>query len=141
MSAYHNKKVNKSVVQVPKSDIKLLWHHVYWDGPLNGACIYNNERLWFECFKEGSRHRKFVLLRLTKDQWEDIDFRHLKFQNYVGTHTDYDDNGCRRAWEGNGLRPLIESNHDKFYSWAKDNPLLDPDGEQVAWYRSPCNKN
>ena len=134
---YYGQKVKSSVKRVPRSSVKLLWHHGYWDGPLSGASIFEGERLWFSCSDEGTKHRKFVLLRLSEEQWKDIDFRHGMFQDYVGTHTDYDESGKREI--GRDLKPRIEPNHDKFYSWAKENPAPEPDGEQVAWYRSPCN--
>ncbi len=138
MSGYYGRKVKSSIAQVSKSSVRILWHHGYWDGPLSGACTFNGERFWFSCFCEGVRHRKFVILRLNEEQWEEIDFRHRMFQDYVGTHTDYDENGRREI--GKDLKPLVESDHNRFYNWAKENPLEAPDGEQIAWYRSPCNK-
>jgi hypothetical protein len=134
---YYSQKIKSSVKQVPKSSVCLLWHHGYWDGPLSGACQFNGERLWFSCYDEGLRHRKFVLLRLSDEQWKDIDFAHGLFQDYVGTHTDYDENGKREIQRG--LKPRVESNYAKFYDWAKENPREEPHGEQVGWYRNPCN--
>jgi hypothetical protein len=141
MSNYSDGKLKLSVEQVPESSVRMLWHHDYWDGPLSGACMFNNERLWFLCFDESHGEdwcRKFVLLRLNEEQWKDIDFRHCLFQDYVGMHTDYDEKGNRSI--GHDLKPRVESNHDKFYDWAKENPSEEPEGEEVAWYRNPCDK-
>lgn len=136
MSVWYEQKIKSSTKQVARKDVRYLWHNDYWDGPMSGACLYQGERLWFKIFHEGVQHRKFVLLRLNENQWKELDFRHLKFQNYVGTHTDYDENGKRHV----GSAPLIESDPDKFYKWAKKNPAPNIEGEQVAWYRNPCNK-
>lgn len=138
--SYYKKELKSSIERVPKSSVRMLWHHDYWDGPISGACLFNNDRLWYTCYDEGygeDWYRKFVLLRLSDEKWKEIDFSHGMFQDYVGTHTDYDENGKRTI--GADLKPRIEPNHNKFYSWFKENPLENIDGEQVATCQEPCD--
>lgn len=141
MSEYYKSNIKNGIPHIPKSAVRMLWHHAYWDGPISGACVFDDERLWFSCYDENHGdekkwYRKFVLLRLSDEQWKEIDLRHARFQDYVGTHTDYDENGKRLFGD---LKPRVEPNHAKFYDWAKENPFENFEGEQVATYQTPCD--
>lgn len=75
---------------------------------------------WEESCKENNRNpvdygdyedyniiRVYAAYRLDNEVMESIDFNHNRFRNYVGTHTDYDENGNR----GMGARIPVRDNH------------------------------
>ncbi len=67
------------------------------------------------------RYRYFNVYRVPKEVMGVIEYNHELFRKYVGTHTDYDENGCRH-------HNLVDSGeHHKFYNnrkshkkWEKD---------------------
>jgi hypothetical protein len=82
--------------RVDASEVRLLWHASYWDGPLDGLCLFRGERCWFECLDGPSDdvvNRKFLIRRLTREQLAAEEKQHELFREKVGTHCDYDENG------------------------------------------------
>lgn len=84
-----------------KTDVRILWHSNYYDGPLSGIAEYKGEKVLFNCKKEYSTKklydklfRAYELYRLTPEQWKEISYWHEEFRLFVGTHCDYkyDDN-------------------------------------------------
>lgn len=86
--------------------LKKLWQHDYWDGVISGVCLVNNEPCWFETIEqfedfpdeydsnfEPPWYRRFLVWKLTSEQFAAIKERHEKFRRMVGAHTTYDDNG------------------------------------------------
>lgn len=141
MSCYYHGEIKENLPRVERSEVRYLYHSGFYDAPLSGSCLYNNERLWFYCFDENNEEdgdtswwRKYVLLRFTAEQWEALDVRHGLFQDYVGAHTDYDEDGNRWLSKPD-LKPRVEANHAKYYDWAKENPFDNYEGEQVAVYQ------
>jgi hypothetical protein len=88
--------------RVDASEVRLLWDVSYWDGPLDGVCLFRGERCWFECIDEPADEervsRRFLIRRLTTEQLAVEEKQHELFREKVGTHCDYDENG-RRAGE------------------------------------------
>jgi hypothetical protein len=83
------------VTQIPRENVRLLWHSGFWDGPLSGMLEYDGEHCWFEMFSENEDdeqtwYRRFVILRLSPDQLADENRWHDLFRKHVGGHTDYD---------------------------------------------------
>lgn len=86
------------IAMINDDKIKLLYHSGYWDGPLSGVCLYQGERLWFNCVHdyhdktEDDKYldmRIYALYRLTVEEWEQEDYWHELFEKHVGTHTSY----------------------------------------------------
>src|SRR5262249_7558477 len=79
------------------ADVRLLWYSGFWDGPINGMCLYKGRRCWFQLCAEGEQadgsHRSYLVLVLTKEQLDEEEFWHDLFRRKVGTHTDYDEDG------------------------------------------------
>jgi hypothetical protein len=91
--------------------MKKLWHHAYWDVALSGVCEVDGKKCWFEIIEEyfdnndppeeygddwdPPWYRRFLIVALTVEQFNEIEKRHDKFRRMVGTHTDYDDQGHR----------------------------------------------
>jgi hypothetical protein len=81
--------------RIDRSEVRLLWHSGYWDGPTSGLCLYRGRRCWFEMCAEGDEgddfYRRFLLLELTKEQLDEEEHWHELFCRKVGTHCDHDD--------------------------------------------------
>lgn len=140
--------------QLPKiTNIKKLWHHGYWDGPRNGVCEVNGQKCWFELITEwhdkyddyddddfdAPWYRRFLVHRLTKEQYEALHVRHLKFQRMVGHHTDYDEDGHRMERFPSGCTANQETT-DLYFKEAKESkevfPSIEPVSEEdiIGWY-------
>lgn len=67
-----------------------------------------------EC-AEYENHRIFQVYRIPVDEMQKIEEEHALFEQYVGTHTSYDENGNRPhgKTDGSHLRPYSE--HQKYY--------------------------
>jgi hypothetical protein len=89
---------SKDVGSIPKlhsNEVQLLWHVDFWDGPINGLCLYHNEKFWFELWTDeeeeipDSGSRRFLVVKLAPHQLADEEYWHDLFRQKVGTHTDY----------------------------------------------------
>jgi hypothetical protein len=125
--------------QIPRQAVRLLWHCGYWDGPLNGVCLYQGERYWFEAIdpfdEEQDEYvfpRRMGLYRLSPEELQVQEEIHRQFQQYVGMHTDYDENERRSL---GAVRPKHE--WKKFDSWLKQQPQHPFDyrqNEMIGWF-------
>jgi len=113
-------------------DLQMLWHNGYYDGPLSGMAMYNDEHVWFDCINETDYgDRIFALYRLDEKTKDEMYRRHRLFQELVGYHCDHDPNvhvefvGC-------------DKNQD-YYKLQKKFPTVDVTaGEKLAevhWYQ------
>lgn len=154
----HNEYLSKyedSYQTFPKLEVlKKLWHHSYWDGALNGVCEVNGEMCWFECIEEywdnhsapdetdqasdwePPWYRRFLVHKLTEEQFLAVKARNDKFCQMVGTHSNYDENGKRSAFHYNeNITPETVS---RFFSESKSDvfPDIYPMSETdiVGWY-------
>lgn len=127
--------------------IKKLWHQGYWDGPCNGVCEVDNKKCWFELIDEWVDHnewpdedldfeplwyRRFLIVQLTDEQFQELKKRHEKFQRMVGTHCDYNDKGERGYYQPNDTT-------DQYYKEQKSEPdyVLEAasDSHVIGWYQ------
>lgn len=37
---------------INRDQIKLLWHRIYYDGPISGMCLYQEKKHWFDMVSE-----------------------------------------------------------------------------------------
>jgi len=114
-------------------EMKKLWHHGYWDGALSGVCEVDGKKCWFEIIEDYFEnnappeddnadwdplwYRRFLIVQLTNDQFQEIEKRHNKFRRMVGTHTDYDDQGKRGNYHCTDT--ITPETVDQFYQEAK----------------------
>lgn len=102
--------------------VKLLYHSNYWDGPLSGVCEYQGKRYWFDCLNEDETtvdedgepcfaRRRYGIYELTEEEWEEQDVWHRLFETYVGTHTNYNEQGERT------IGALSNHPYSKDYYW------------------------
>jgi hypothetical protein len=84
---------------IPKLQIKfkdILWWSNFWDGPLEGMLEYQGEKCYYKFAAETIIHRRFLVLRLTKEQLESEERQHAMFVDIVtngpvsGHHRWYD---------------------------------------------------
>jgi hypothetical protein len=126
----------RTVPQISREAVRLLWYSGFWDGPLTGMLEFNGEPCWFEFIVENEDedltgwYRRFVVVRLTPEQLAEENRWHELFRKHVGTHTDYEKSGPNRY---EGLRPRDEWN--AFYEQYKKRVPLDLSSDEVlAWF-------
>ncbi len=115
--------INKEeILKLPEiKNYRLLWHSTYWDGMMSGMLLYNDQAYWFSCFDDASDYatwiesdninepdlspseqlgfyRRFAVIELTDEQIAKAKYWNDLFCKYVGTYTNYDENG----------RPIID---------------------------------
>jgi hypothetical protein len=124
------------VPQVSRAAVRLLWYSDFWDGPRSGMLEFNGERCWFEVVGENEdedlrgRCRRFVIVRLTAEQFAEECRWHESFREHVGWHTDYVEDVPGRY---EGLRPREE--WEAFYEPYKGRVPLDLTGDEVlGWF-------
>jgi hypothetical protein len=141
--------IYQSLPKLPK--IKKLWHHGYWDGPTSGVCEVEGQKCWFELVDEWHDKyddyddddfqplwwRRYLVHRLTDEQFNSLYNRHRKFQHMVGYHTDYDDDGHRLDRFPAGCSATQETT-DQYFKETKteDFPSIKPVSEEyiIGWY-------
>lgn len=83
---------------LPSEAITLLWAVGYWDGPMNGVCLYEDRIHWFQMV-EDKHPRQFHIFTMGDDAVRVEVTEHLLFEKYVGTH------GCYHTAKVPGQRP------------------------------------
>lgn len=104
----------EAIPALSRSEVQLLYHWGYYDGPLSGVCRWRGERYWFTCVDMGDDEREartFHMFEFTEEEWAREDERHALFRECVGTHTDYDQETGRRNLDG--VRP--EAGWHRYY--------------------------
>ena len=122
--------------RIDENSLRGLWYCEYWDGPRSGVLLYMTEPHWFQIYGEEDSgrwqdwHGKFLIIRLTEEQYAEEAANHRLFQEKVGSHTDYASDG--RPVQDK-LKPQ-ETWHE-YYDEAKKRPELDlSDNEVVGWF-------
>ena len=116
---------HSNVSQIPREDVRLLWHSGFWDGPLSGMLEHEGEQCWFEMFAENEDdaptwYRRFAILRLSNDQLKEENRWHDLFRMHVGGHTDYDAEQHRSHGD---INP--KEQWSRFYDKYKERPEPD----------------
>lgn len=82
-------------------NVKILRYHSFWDGPINGICLFNDQQYWFELVDEWLDHhdgypededdlfwsRRYVIWKLNEEQVAKEYEIHYKFVTMVGGRT------------------------------------------------------
>jgi hypothetical protein len=81
--------------KLDRNEIRLLWCFDFWDGPINGMCLYENRKYWFDMLDAGengdSAPRRFLVLDLSTQQLAEEERWHDLFRAKVGTHCDFEE--------------------------------------------------
>ena len=126
--------------QIPSTEITLLWHVDYWDGPLSGILLFANEYCWFKVIDnrflepttchsnplrigaiidESEDPRKFIVIRLTAEQLLEEQYWHNLF--------------CENVRGNTGLRPREQ--WDNFYGPYKNRKPQDFSSNDIlGWF-------
>src|SRR5262245_50921329 len=86
--------------RIDRSEVRLLWHSDYCDGPRSGMLVFRSEECWFQVVSESEDdganwYRPFLVLRLSPGQHTEERQWHELFREKVGPYTDYDEHGQR----------------------------------------------
>ena len=85
------------VRKINRDEVRLLWYADFWDGPINGLCLYNDKKYWFELMADSedelpdTTQRKFLVLELSRRQLTEEEHWHELFRRKVGTHCDFEE--------------------------------------------------
>jgi len=104
-----------------KTEIVMLWHQGFYDGPLNGVAEYQGRKVWFQLVDYEEDHWFYDIYELSDDDIKVLIERHELFQTLVGFHTDHLP-GVYAEYQNN------ETTHD-FYvisdKWEQSVPYTD----------------
>lgn len=79
---------------------RFLWHSNYYDGPLSGFILFNNEKCWFNMEEiDKNDHYHYRIYRLPDNIKKALECNQRYFEYFVGTHCTYDYNGKRNAYD------------------------------------------
>lgn len=85
------------IEKIDRNDVHLLWYADFWDGPINGLCLYHNKKYWFAMLADADEdmpdtsRRKFLVLELSPQQLAEEERWHELFRQKVGTHCDFEE--------------------------------------------------
>src|SRR6476469_3485249 len=88
---------------IDRRELKLLWNHESWDGPISGMCLYRGEKCWFQMFMDPDDPecekltRRYLLIELSNEQIEEQEYWQNLFLEKVGGNNVFDENGIRRT--------------------------------------------
>lgn len=134
----------KELREESKGNTRMLWHHDYWDGPISGVILWDNEMCWFSqkgddiyIKKEISEEEKLELIEMSKkdnislDDSDFYDYEHWReydvykvpdeiMNDIVFNHELFKKYvGDHTDYDENGLRPIGKLRprelHSKFY--------------------------
>lgn len=118
---------------ITRTDVRLLWHFDFYDGPISGMLLFNGRRCWFQMVAENEEpngwYRRFLIVALSEEQIATEERWHELFREHVGHHTDYDAEGHRNSGT---TRPREEWDH--FYRPYGQREPLDLSRNDVLAY-------
>jgi hypothetical protein len=90
-------KKSSQLQKLSRNDVQLLWYSDFWDGPINGLCLCDNRKCWFEML-DAEEHdlpaapgRRFLVHDLSEQQLAEEERWHELFREKVGTHCDFEE--------------------------------------------------
>jgi hypothetical protein len=86
----------ENTLQVDAKELKMLWTGGYYDGPIDGFCVYKDKVHAFNMIDENTHdtiedhkwYRKYELVELTKEEVLGAYIDHCWFRECVGGHWD-----------------------------------------------------
>lgn len=76
---------------IDKEKLSLLWSSLYYDGPLSGMLVYQNDLYWFDCFdiiNDDRNDYHFVIHELSKEEKRYELEAYYHFRRFYGKHND-----------------------------------------------------
>ena len=120
--------------QIPRSEVRYLWHSGFWDVPTSGLLLYQGKKYWFQTSEDIVENELakviYLVIELSPEELQEEEYWHNLFREKVGTHNDYDEHGKRPV---HALRPTYM--HHEFYdAYAKRKELNLSDNLVVGWF-------
>ena len=114
-----------------RHEIQLLWYADFWDGPINGLCLCDGNKCWFELLTAAEHdlpdttQRRFLLLELSPHQLAEAEGWHDLFRQKVGTHCDFEEphpevkpaDSHREFYEAYHHRPKVDYSNNSALGW------------------------
>jgi hypothetical protein len=132
--------------KINASELRIMWHCGYYDGPLDGVIQFRNKAHWFfilhddyvaqirvddEEAKWQDLYQRFLLIELSQEQFQEEKYWNELFRVNVGTYWDYDENGKRK--KDGYFKPKTQ--HKLFYDAAKKRLPCDYSNNKiVGWF-------
>lgn len=99
-----------------------LWTCGYWDGPLSGLCIYEQQICFFEISNsELADERLYDIYEISPEDIIEEIRAHSLFEEYVGTHCNYYYDEDKKRFRRNIGAQVNDPNKSKLY-WEKYPP-------------------
>lgn len=135
--------------QIDEQDVRILWHCGYYDGPLDGILLYQEQVHWFQIFyalrtdeirsrtdKNGTtwldHFVRYLVVELSDEQAKEEAYWHKLFQEEVGTHTDYNEAGHRTI----GALKSQDIWHEFYEAYKTRKPHDLSNNRVVGWFES-----
>ena len=146
----------RNMPEIPATQVRLLWHSRYYDGPLDGMLLFQGKKFWFRIFRaqqiEEVRPRvdsqglawrdyyvRYLVIELTETQVSEEEHWHSTFSELVGPHTDYDEAGERsHVPPKQGWQSYFTLSKEKKPLDLSENPVLG--WFEALWGSVPLNE-
>jgi hypothetical protein len=116
--------------KLASTDLRLLWVNDWYDGPLEAVVEHAGERqlmvLHGEVSADEDKPMRWVLFRLSPEQWSEEDRWHALFEEHVGHHWCFHHETVPDSTEAHDARRFYEP-------YAKRSPRALDTGAACAW--------
>ncbi|KPJ91001.1 MAG: hypothetical protein AMJ53_12525 [Gammaproteobacteria bacterium SG8_11] len=126
----------KNVQELPSSEVKWLWINKFFDGPLQGIVEVNGGFCLGDFLEESKSekeegwYRRFVVIKLSKEQEAVERYWHSEFVKYVGNHFECNPDSSRIKVGAT----VPQSEWNKFYvPYKKRNKPSFDSNEVIGW--------
>jgi len=123
-----------SLPRVERTALRLVYAADYYDSPISGLLVYQDTICWFEAdphFPDDD-DRVYMIIVLSPEQREQEEQWHALFQEKVGRHWDYDDQGKSIVTI---IRMAPQETHHEFYDQYNARPPRDlSPNEVLGWF-------
>jgi hypothetical protein len=131
--------------QIDASELTILWHYAYYDGPQSGVMRYQGKPCWFEIRDNADVfhrytddknqewivwHQRFLLAEIISSQFDELHWHNELFRRLVGTHWDYNESGKRVKGE-----VMPDASQKKYYRMAEHwKPIDLSQNRVIGWF-------
>lgn len=118
-----------SLPRIPNSEVVILWHVDYHDGPLTGVAEWNGNRYWFDSIgEEVPDQKEFYLIRIPESEMRKAEvLQELRERIYDAGNRSDSVHSRRWKWddlEGDGRDRAIAESDARFSEFIAARDLL-----------------
>ncbi|WP_372365355.1 hypothetical protein [Candidatus Uabimicrobium sp. HlEnr_7] len=119
-------------LKVDQTEIKWCFIANYYDGPISGLLHFEKAIYRFCCFEEDiPEQHVYVIQKLTLSELNRELEDKVKFENMVGTHNSFDENGQPLPKNTNATKQSAKQYYDEQTKFKNPSPW---DQQVVAWF-------